>query len=125
MAARLRFHVRPDKIICMKYLIAASLIFFSFSKDITSTGVLKKMYDTYRGKWYKTFHFIQTTENYRNDSLIRTATWYEAIMFPDKFRIDFGDPKNGNAVIYNKDSGYVFRNSKLARTIPNDGELTF
>src|SRR3978361_1176730 len=110
----------------MKYLLPAALIFlFSFSKINTSTDVLKKMYDRYGGKWYKTFHFVQTTENYRNDSLVRTSTWYEAVIFPDKFRIDFGDLKNGNAVIYNKDSAYNFRNNKLVRVTPNDDDLTF
>jgi hypothetical protein len=110
----------------MKYLLPAALfILFSFSKTNNSNDVLKKMCDRYGGKWYKTFHFIQTTENYRNDSLVRTSTWYEAIIFPDKFRIDFGDLKNGNAVIYNKDSAYNFRNNKLVRVTVNDDDLTF
>ena len=57
--------------------------------DMNSEKVLKQMYDRYSGKWYHTFTFVQTTESYKNDSLSKTSTWYEAVMFPDKFRIDF------------------------------------
>ncbi len=107
------------------FLISLAFIDLAFSARLTSKDVLKKMHDRYTGKWYKTFTFVQTTENYRNDSLVRTSTWLEAIQFPDKFRMDFGDLKNGNSVIYNKDSAYFFRNSKLVRTTVNDEELTF
>src|SRR5205085_10609058 len=108
----------------MKYLLAVTILFlFSFDTHKDAGDVLKKMYKRYGGKWFRTFHFIQSTENYRNDSLIRTSTWYEAIIYPDKFRIDFGDLKNGNAVLYNKDSAYNFRNHKLARVTPNDDDL--
>ena len=96
-----------------------------FGPPDTSTEVLKKMYGRYAGKWYSTFTFNQTTENYRNDSLIKTATWYEAIKYPDNFRIDFGDSKDGNAVIFTKDSSYNFRNGKLRRVTTNTDDLTF
>ena len=68
------------------------------------------MHDRYAGKWYKTFSFNQTTEIYRNDSLKRSETWYENIKFPNDFRIDFGNPDSGNAVIFKNDSSYLFRN---------------
>jgi hypothetical protein len=71
----------------------------------------------------RVLHLI--TENYRNDSLVKTATWYEAIKYPDNFRIDFGDIKSGNAVIFNKDSAYNFRNGKLSRVTINNNDLTF
>ena len=97
----------------------------SFSGAKNAEGVLADMYKRYHGNWYKSFTFTQTTEHYRNDSLQRTSTWYEAIVFPDKFRIDFGDKKEGNAVIYLKDSVYSFRKGQLARTGFNDDDLTF
>ncbi|MGH2649347.1 MAG: hypothetical protein ACRDE8_17335, partial [Ginsengibacter sp.] len=64
-------------------LIAAVFLFsiFSLNKNIDSKDVLKKMYDRYSNKWYHTFTFNQTTERYRHDSLIKTSTWYEAVMF--------------------------------------------
>ncbi len=87
--------------------------------------VLKKMHDQYAGKWMHTFTFNQTTEVYRNDSLIRTATWYEALVYPDKFRIDFGNAGDGNAAIFTPDSVYSFRKGQLAKVTPNDDDLTF
>jgi hypothetical protein len=90
-----------------------------------SREVLKKMHDRYAGKWYKTFSFNQTTEVYRNDSLKHTETWYENIKFPKDFRIDFGDPDSGKAVIYKNDSSYFFRNGKLAGVRPDNNDLLF
>lgn len=90
-----------------------------------SKDVIKKMYDRYGGKWFSTFTFVQTTENYRNDSLIKTSTWYEAVMYPDNFRIDFGDIKDGNAVIFKKDSAYSFHDGSLKKVSSNTDNLTF
>lgn len=101
------------------------LILCSFSGKKNAEDVLQDMHKRYSGKWYKSFTFTQTTEQYRNDSLIKTSTWYESIVFPDKFRIDFGDKQDGNAVIYLKDSVYSFRKTKLVRTTFNDDDLTF
>jgi hypothetical protein len=83
------------------------------------------MYNAHKGKWYKTFTFVQQTETYRNDSLQRTATWYEASRFPHDLRIDFENPKNGNAVIYRKDSTYRFQQGKLARVTAGTNPFTF
>ncbi len=110
----------------MKFIPAVLFIVLcSFYGGKNAEDVLKQMYSRYSGKWQHSFTFNQTTENYRNDSLIRTATWCEAIVYPDKFRIDFGDKKEGNAVIYNKDSAYSFRKGKLVRTSYNEDDLTF
>jgi outer membrane lipoprotein-sorting protein len=87
--------------------------------------IVMKMHQRYAGKWYKTFTFSQTTEKYRNDSLKKKETWYEAVQFPDKFRIDFGDIDSGNLVIFRGDSSYNFRKGKLKRTDKDDNDLTF
>lgn len=104
-------------------LFGVVIIFTSAIKpQTTGKEVLKKMHDRYAGKWYKTLFFNQTTEIYKNDSLRRSEIWYEHIQFPQNFRIDFGSPDSGNAVIFKNDSSYVFRNSKKVRTsyYPND-----
>ena len=110
----------------MKYL---SILFvaalFSFSGHKDGAEVLKDMHNRYAGNWYKTFTFTQTTEHYRNDSLVKTSTWYEAIIFPEKFRIDFDDRKSGNAVLYLGDSMYIFRKNKMVTKRYNDDNLTF
>ena len=90
-----------------------------------SKEVLKKMHDRYAGKWYKTFSFNQTTEVYRNDSLKRSETWYENIKFPNDFRIDFGNPDSGNAVIFKNDSSYLFRNAQKVSVRPDEDDLLF
>jgi len=110
----------------MKIISALVLCMLSsLSSNNSSEEVIQKMYQRYAGKWMHSFTFNQTTENYRNDSLIKTAIWYEAIVYPDKFRIDFGDKKDGNAAIFAKDSIYDFRKGKLTRTSVNDDDLTF
>lgn len=104
------------------FLLAISI---NAGNKIDSETVLKSMHDKYTGKWYTSFTFSQTTERYRNDTLRSTQTWYEALKLPYLFRIDFGDIKEGNAVIYNRDSMYVFRNDSLKRTDANNDNLTF
>jgi hypothetical protein len=84
--------------------------------------IVKKMHDRYAGKWYHSFTFNQTTEQYRNDTLKKTQTWYEFIRFPDRFRMDFGDADSGNAAIFRGDSCYRFKNYKPVSTTINNNE---
>ncbi len=112
----------------MKKLIAALSILIISVSMIPPSGsreVLKKMLDRFAGKWYKTLSFNQTTEVYRNDSLVRTETWYENIKFPTDFRIDFGDTDSGKAVVYKNDSAFFFRNGKIAGVRPDENDLLF
>jgi outer membrane lipoprotein-sorting protein len=97
----------------------------SFMAPPGSKEILKQMHDRYSGKWYKTFSFNQTTEMYRNDSLKRSQIWYENIQFPNNFRIDFGNPDSGNALIFKNDSSYLFTNSKRVRVDKDENDLTF
>jgi hypothetical protein len=75
------------------------------------------MHDAYQGKWFKTVTFVQQTirKNPQTD-VTDTTIWYEALKSPDRLRIDFGDPKNGNGVMYTADSVYVVRGGKVARS---------
>ena len=91
----------------------------------TAKDVIKMMHEKYAGKWYKTFSFNQTTEIYKNDSLVDSQTWNEYIRFPEKFRIDFGNVESGNAVIFRNDSSYLFRNNKLVRANYSPNDLLF
>jgi hypothetical protein len=59
------------------------------------------------------FTFVQQTIQFKKDGSTDTSTWYEAIHYPDEFRIDFGSPNSGNSVLYRKDSVYRFREGKL------------
>lgn len=91
----------------------------------TSISLLQKMYARYHGKWAKTLSFDQTTERYRKDSLVSTATWYEHMVYPDKLRIDIGPAGSGNFIIFRSDSSYYFKNNKLTRATGEENELTF
>jgi outer membrane lipoprotein-sorting protein len=110
-----------------KRLLVSSLLAACFGVIHAQTGeeTLTRMHSRYAGKWYKTFTFVQTTGIYRNDTLQRTATWYEAAKFPHELRIDREDPKNGNTTIYRKDSTYNFQNGKLARVSAGTNPFVF
>jgi len=73
------------------------------------------MRSAYQGKWFRTVTFVQKTTMTRN-GVTDTSTWYEALKSPDRLRIDFGDPKSGNGVIYTSDSLYAVRGGKVTRT---------
>ncbi len=112
----------------MKNLFSVILIFFVASSLIIPTGskeILQKMHNQYVGKWYKTLSFNQTTEVYHNDSLVKSQIWYEHIKFPANFRIDFGNPDNGNAVIFKNDSSFSFKSAVKANVQPYKDDLLF
>jgi len=79
------------------------------------SALLTRMHDAYAGKWYRTLTFVQKTTINRPGQPQRIQTWYESLLSPDRLRIDFGDPAEGNGVIYTADSVYVVRAGKQAR----------
>lgn len=91
----------------------------------SSEMVIKKMYDRYNGKWYKTLTFTQKNEFYKADTLSDINIWYEAIAFPDKFRIDVGELNDGNAAILANDSIYRFKEGKMVNQAYRKNNLTF
>lgn len=93
--------------------IAFCVFFCSFAYAQKGVQYLKTLHSKNYGHWHKTMTFVQTTEFYRNDSLLRKATWYEALKLPSDLRIDFEDPAKGNFVLYKKDSVYRFQNKQL------------
>ncbi|MBX2904561.1 MAG: hypothetical protein KF744_00895 [Taibaiella sp.] len=88
-------------------------------------GFLEGMYGRYHGKWRKSLIFTQKTEKYRNDSLLGEETWYETMVYPKNFRIDFGKPDSGNCVIFRNDSAYIFRSHKLMKSRADTNELLY
>jgi hypothetical protein len=106
-------------------IILISVWGFTPPNQVSSIDVIKKMYSRYHGKWHTSLTFTQTTGRYRNDSLIKNDTWHERIVYPNMLRIDFGDEKSGNGVIYRGDSSYSFRNNKVVRAAKDENELIF
>lgn len=82
----------------------------------TGKALLRVMYDKYKQGPCKSYTFFQKNTHYRNDSVTGHSEWYEAIEFPDKFRIDFSDTTKGNFVIFKNDSSYRYKNFELKRT---------
>ena len=111
----------------MKILSILLFLFLPFwqQKELNSTTLLQKMYDRYHNQWHSSLSFNQTTERYKNDSLVKADTWYERIAYPDMLRIDIGNPNSGNGIIFRKDSTYVFNNNRITRSIKNENELIF
>lgn len=102
-----------------------SFIIFLFLLSGNSVSTLHKMYDRYHSHWHKTFHFVQETEQYRNDSLIRKSTWHEVMAYPYNFRIDIGSPADGNGYVCNKDSFWRFKNCKIVGNGTDVNEFVF
>jgi hypothetical protein len=117
--------MKPILTITLFVIFSVTKFSFAQNKKIIADKILTKMYATYAGKWYKNFTFYQTTENYKNDSLIKTAIWHEALIYPSLFRISIGDSANGNAMIVKGDSVYNFSKGKLYRKASNEDDLTF
>jgi outer membrane lipoprotein-sorting protein len=76
------------------------------------------MHDAYAGRWFRTLTFSQRTVQRRPDGTEQVSTWYEAMQSPDRLRIDFGSPREGNGVLYTADSVYVVRDGKVVRSLP-------
>ena len=83
----------------------------------TGVELLQRMHDAYDGKWFKSVTFVQKTTRTQPSGVVDTSTWYEALKSPDRLRIDFGDPANGNGALYTADSLYVVRGGKITRTV--------
>ncbi|MCB0663859.1 MAG: hypothetical protein KDC24_14020 [Saprospiraceae bacterium] len=88
-----------------------------FAQFKSARELVHKMYVDVKENPMAGFTFRQETIRYRTDTLSGdTSTWYEAIQYPDKFRIDFGDPAEGNAVLYKNDSAYIFKGGQLDKS---------
>jgi hypothetical protein len=114
----------------MRMPIVLILVLFFLSctekKEESSTTVLKTMYDKYHDKWHKTITFTQTTQHYRDGSILDTATWYEKIFFPAmSLRIDIGKPQSDSGIIFRADSSYYFSGNKVTSALKKENELLF
>ena len=97
---------------------------FSFKKEINSVETLiDAMHKRFQGKAAKTVTFVQYNTHYQADTISGKSTWYEAIAYPNNFRIDFGELKEGNAVIFARDSVFNFKEGKNVRKAPLKNNL--
>lgn len=95
----------------MKKIIPFLLILIATNSQAQS--IVQQMFDKHAKGFRKSLSFVQETGFYMNDSLRRTATWYEVLIYPDKLRIDIDDPNAGNTLFFVNDSVYRFQKSVL------------
>lgn len=95
----------------MKKIILPFLICSAFCTQ--AQDIVQQMYKTHAKDFRKSLSFVQQTEFYRNDSMVRKDIWYEVLVYPDKLRIDINDALSGNAIFYVNDSSYRFHNNVL------------
>jgi hypothetical protein len=101
------------------------LVFILISSVAQSQDFVAKMYTANAKDFRKSLSFVQQTEFYRNDSLMRTATWHEVLVYPDKLRIDINDVSKGNSLFFVNDSFYNFQNSELKSRSYQPHDLLF
>ena len=82
---------------------------------ITSADqLLTKMHDRYARSMYRSLVFVQKSSYLKEDGTpSRVDTWYEALQFPGRLRIDLGEPSKGNGVLYRNDSTYQVQSGKI------------
>jgi hypothetical protein len=109
----------------LKHYLAgfAIMIGISVNAQETGTSILKKMHDKYKGGICKSYTFSQKNTHYNNDTVVGNSEWHEAVEFPDKFRIVFGDKTKGNSVLFRKDSVLNYRNYKLTKSSADSNNL--
>ncbi len=91
--------------------------------EITDTAsLITAMNAKNRNNWFSNFIFKQETIRFREGQPTDTAIWFEAIRYPDHFRIDF-DPENQQAVIFKQDSSYRISNDSLLNVRHNPQEF--
>ncbi len=101
---------------------------------ITCTGIacaqnsggevyLKQVHERFYQAPCKVYSFSQKNFHYRNDSLVNTSVWHEAIEFPDKFRIHFGNVADGNYVLFKNDSVYNYRGARFLKSRADSNSL--
>jgi hypothetical protein len=78
-------------------------------------ALIRAMYDKYKGKWYHTFTFVQTTTDYRKNT---KETWYEAARIPGVLRIDIAPIDSGKTILFRNDSIYQFDGGALKASQP-------
>jgi hypothetical protein len=79
-------------------------------------ALIRAMQERYRGKWYNTLTFVQTTTI--TQPTARKEIWYEALRFPGMLRIDIAPVDSGNTLLFRADTLYRFQHGALVGSRP-------
>ena len=81
---------------------------------INSTETLmKEISSRYNGKWFTEIKFSQITDNYDNDSLIKSEIWDEIYTFPNNLIIYITPGDTSNKYIFKNDTFIIYENNEL------------
>jgi len=108
------FKAMNKKLICLLFMTTALVVAGQNFKE--GTMLLKKMHDQYSYKPCRSYSFSQKNTHYKNDTVSGHSEWHENIEFPDKFRIVFGSPEDGNRILFRNDSVFRYRKNILLRS---------
>lgn len=70
------------------------------------------------------YTFVQQTVRY-DEEIPDTTIWYEALVYPDHFRIDFDAVENGNCNLNVGDTLYIFRKHEIRAKFPESPVFLF
>ncbi|MDD3740083.1 MAG: hypothetical protein PHH30_02475 [Bacteroidales bacterium] len=99
------------------YIFLCAFIFLiasSCSNKINTTELLMEaISEKYYGKWFKQIKFSQTTNFYKNDSIVKTERWIEEYNFPSQLIIKVNHENSSDGHLYRNDSVYIFENNEI------------
>ena len=102
------------KLAVLSFLLLCST---SFSQEMSPPAngrdLIRAMHDHYKGKWYRNLTFRQQSQFYKNGSMERQETWYEALKAPVGLVIKFGSMESGNGIVFRNDTMFVFKNDTM------------
>lgn len=111
---------------CILFILGLSLSAqdtVPFKQYNSGTALLTAMHVKYKGGPCKSYTFSQKNTHYKGDTISGRSLWHEAVDFPDKFRIRFGEKSAGNYVVFKNDSVYHYKAGKLVKQGPDENTL--
>ena len=101
------------RLVTVLYILFASGIACAQSVP-TPAELITAMHNRYADKWYRTLSFEQQSITHKPDGTTTTELWHESLLLPGRLRIVFGNPSEGNGMLFANDRLYVIRDGKLA-----------
>lgn len=89
----------------------------------SGSDILKKMHETYFHKPCRSYTFSQKNTHYKADTVSGHSVWHEAVEFPDKFRINFGEIAEGNFIMFRNDSALNYRKGNFVKARSDSNTL--
>ena len=89
----------------------------------SGTDLLMAMHAKHKDGPCKSYTFSQKNTHYKADTVSGHSVWHEAVEFPDKFSIHFGEKSAGNYVVFKNDSAFNYKSGKLVKQRKDENTL--